>query len=198
MSDQRSNCEIPRPTQILPSVVQTKVPLSARESYRMLSLAVSPTPLSFTSQQPIRKSKIMRLRIRPLLCGAAIFSAVCLFNIAFAETSPFSKAQVADRIRKVENGVDEFEKYLTTRGENASDQAGAAKNSGSAKRGQNANAENKDARKEQASGTKRRPPECDGGSGSHHQPSAAQVRCNGKLSGDQSANGAGPGQRAPR
>ena len=96
----------------------------------------------------------MRLRIRPLLCGTAIFSAVCLFNIAFAETSPFSKAQVADRIRKVENGVDEFEKYLTTRGENANDQAGAAKNSGSTKRGQNANAANKDARKEQASGTK--------------------------------------------
>ena len=72
----------------------------------------------------------MRLRIRTILCCTAIFSAVSFFTITFAETNPLSKAQVADRIAKVENGVDDFEKYLTTRGENAKDQAGSAKSSG--------------------------------------------------------------------
>ena len=92
----------------------------------------------------------MRLRIRTLLCGTAIFSAVSFFTITFAETNPFNKAQVGDRIRKVENGVDDFEKYLTSRGENAKDQAGSAKSSGAAKRGQGAKSANKDARKDQA------------------------------------------------
>src|SRR6185436_14394766 len=96
----------------------------------------------------------MRLRIRTLLCGTAIFSAVSFFTIAFAETTPFNKAQVGDRIRKVENGVDDFEKYLTSRGENAKDQAGSAKSSGAAKRGQGANSANKDARKDQAGQSK--------------------------------------------
>jgi hypothetical protein len=98
----------------------------------------------------------MRLRIRTILCCTAIFSAVSFFTITFAETNPLSKAQVAERIAKVENGVDDFEKYLTTRGENAKDQAGSAKSSGpekssgAAKRGQGANSANKDARKDQA------------------------------------------------
>ena len=77
----------------------------------------------------------MRLRIRTVVCCTAIFSAVSFFTITFAETNPLSKAQVADQIRKVENGVDDFEKYLTSRGENAKDQAGSAKSSGEAKRG---------------------------------------------------------------
>jgi len=96
----------------------------------------------------------MRLRTKTLLCGTVIFSAVSLFTLAFAETNPLSKAQVADRIRKVENGVDNFEKYLTSRGENAKDQAGSAKSSGAAKRGQGANSANKDARKDQAGQSK--------------------------------------------
>ena len=97
----------------------------------------------------------MRLRIRTILCCTAIFSAVSFFTITFAETNPLSKPQVAERIAKVENGVDDFEKYLTTRGENAKDQAGSAKSSGAkssgaAKRGQGENSANKDARKDQA------------------------------------------------
>jgi len=93
----------------------------------------------------------MNLRIRTVLCGTAIFSAVSFFTITFAETTPFNKAQVGDRIRKVENGVDDFEKYLTSRGENAKDQAGSAKSSGEAKRGQGAKSEKKEAGKEKAS-----------------------------------------------
>ena len=90
----------------------------------------------------------MRLRIRTAVCCTAIFSAVSFFTITFAETNPLSKAQVADQIRKVENGVDDFEKYLTSRGENAQDQAGSAKSSGAAKRGQGANSANADAKKD--------------------------------------------------
>ena len=90
----------------------------------------------------------MRLRIRTAVCCTAIFFAVSFFTITFAETNPLSKAQVADQIRKVENGVDDFEKYLTTRGENAQDQAGSAKSSGAAKRGQGANSANTDAKKD--------------------------------------------------
>jgi hypothetical protein len=93
----------------------------------------------------------MRLRIRTAVCCTAIFSAVSFFTITFAETNPLSKAQVADQIRKVENGVDDFEKYLTSRGENAQDQAGSAKSSGEAKRGQGAKSEKKEAGKEKAS-----------------------------------------------
>ena len=89
----------------------------------------------------------MRLRIRTAVCCTAIFFAVSFFTIMFAETNPLSKAQVADQIRKVENGVDDFEKYLTTRGENAQDQAGSAKSSGAAKRGQGANSANTDGRR---------------------------------------------------
>ena len=110
----------------------------------MLSLAVLPTAIVITYQQSTRNLKIMRLRIRTILCCTAIFSAVSFFTITFAETNPLSKTQVADQIRKVENGVDDFEKYLTGRGENAQDQAGSAKSSGEAKRGKGANAANAD------------------------------------------------------
>src|SRR6478672_3424368 len=99
----------------------------------------------------------MRLRIRTVLFCTAIFSAVSFFTITFAETTPFNKAQVGDRIRKVENVVDDVEKYLTSRGENAKEQAGsakssgAAKSSGEAKRGKGASSANKEAGKEKAS-----------------------------------------------
>src|SRR6476660_6248594 len=114
----------------------------------------------------------MRLRIRTAVCCTAIFSAVSFFTITFAETNPLSKAQVADQIRKVENGVDDFEKYLTSRGENAQDQAGSAKNSGEAKRGKGANSANTDARKDAKKDAKNQA----GQSKSRHKPSAAQVR----------------------
>ena len=132
----------------------TKVLFTASESHSMLSLAVLPTAIVITYQQSIRNLKIMRLKIPTILWCTAIFSAVSFFTITFAETNPLSKAQVADRIRKVENGVDDFEKYLTSRGENARDQAGSAKSSGAAKRGQGGNSANKEARKDQAGKSK--------------------------------------------
>jgi len=86
----------------------------------------------------------------------AILSAVGLFSVTFAETTHFNKAQVGDRIRKVENGVDDFEKYLSTRGENARNQAESAKKGGGESRrgGGRADAANKGAAKEQAKGSK--------------------------------------------
>jgi len=53
-----------------------------------------------------------------------------------AQTNPFTKAQVADRIRKVEDGVDEFQKYLNNRGDDAKDRAQSAQNSGATSRRQ--------------------------------------------------------------
>ena len=88
--------------------------------------------------------------------------------MAFAETAPFNKAQVGDRIRKVENGVDDFEKYLKTRGDDAKNQASSAKTrgddaknqassarrSGQANRGEGADPANKQAAKDQGKQTK--------------------------------------------
>ena len=96
----------------------------------------------------------MRSIFRNLVCCTAIVSAVGFFGITFAETTHFNKAQVGDRIRKVENGVDDFDKYLSTRGENASNKAGSAKNSGATNRRQGGDAANKDARKDQATQSK--------------------------------------------
>ena len=54
---------------------------------------------------------------------------------ATAQVGSFTKAQVGDRIRKVEDGVDEFRKYLENRGDDARQNAQAAQNSGTARRG---------------------------------------------------------------
>ena len=47
-----------------------------------------------------------------------------------ASAQPMAKAQVANLIVKVENGVDEFRKYLDRRGDHAKDTANTAKASG--------------------------------------------------------------------
>src|SRR5262249_15222559 len=49
---------------------------------------------------------------------------------AKATAQPMAKAQVANLITKVENGVDEFRNYLEKRGENASDAKSSAQASG--------------------------------------------------------------------
>ena len=51
----------------------------------------------------------MNCRTRNVLCCAAILAAVSLSTITHAQTAPLAKTQVADRIRKVEDGVDQFE-----------------------------------------------------------------------------------------
>jgi hypothetical protein len=96
----------------------------------------------------------MNWRTRTVLCCIAIVAAVGPFPSTRAQTNPFTKAQVADRIRKVEDGVDEFRKYLDNRGEDAKSRAESAQNSGATSRRQRANSTNTEARKNQARQTK--------------------------------------------
>jgi hypothetical protein len=79
--------------------------------------------------------------------------------LIFATAAPaqlaFSKPQVADRIRKVEDGVDEFRNYLENRGDNARQNAQTAQSSGATRRGRaTASATNGDARRQRAGQTK--------------------------------------------
>jgi len=64
-----------------------------------------------------------------LLSAVLIASLVVGGGSSFAQTV-FTKAQVGDRIRKVEDGVDEFRKWAENRGDQAKTQAQAARNSG--------------------------------------------------------------------
>ena len=65
-----------------------------------------------------------------------------------------SHSQVGDRIRKVEDGVDEFRNYLENRGQDASNRADSAQSSGATRRRQGSNSANTDARASQARQTK--------------------------------------------
>jgi hypothetical protein len=69
----------------------------------------------------MRASLLTALALAVALCGAAP-------KTASAQMMP--KAQVANLIAKVENGVDEFRNYLERRGENTKDAAGTAQASG--------------------------------------------------------------------
>lgn len=82
-----------------------------------------------------------------------LISMMVLVLVAVASAQSFTKAQVADRIRKVEDGVDEFRKYLETRGENARQDAQAAQSSGTARRGR-AKSTNAESRQQRARQTK--------------------------------------------
>ena len=56
---------------------------------------------------------------------------ICLGVSALAAAQlTFTKAQVGERIRKVEDGVDEFRKWSENRAEDGKDRAQAAKDSG--------------------------------------------------------------------
>jgi hypothetical protein len=80
----------------------------------------------------------------------AIFSA----QLGKAQANPFTKGQVADRIRKVEDGVDKFRKYLDTRGDDARSRAQSAQNSGATTRRRQANPSDTQARQDQTKQTK--------------------------------------------
>src|SRR5215831_12966562 len=96
----------------------------------------------------------MRYRMQTVVWCTAVLFAVGLFTITAGETTHFNKVQVGDRIRKVENGVDDFEKYLTTRGDNAKDKAASSEGDGEKKARQGGNRANKGAGKDQAKQTK--------------------------------------------
>jgi hypothetical protein len=63
-----------------------------------------------------------------VLAGLLVF--VVGNGLAASAQAVFTKAQVADRIRKVEDGVDEFRKWAEKRGEQAKNTSQAAKASG--------------------------------------------------------------------
>jgi hypothetical protein len=56
--------------------------------------------------------------------AAAVLGCLCLSGIALAQVV-FTKVQVGDRIRKVEDGVDEFRKWADNRAEQGKDAAKA-------------------------------------------------------------------------
>jgi len=83
-----------------------------------------------------------------------IAMAVVALGAASAHAQPaFTKAQVGERIRKVEDGVDEFRKYLENRGENARETKDTAQKSGKTSR-RGGDAAKTQARTDQAKDTK--------------------------------------------
>jgi hypothetical protein len=89
---------------------------------------------------------------------------ICLVSLALVVSfawsvlaqGTYTKAYVADRIRKVEDGVDEFRKWAEKRGEDAKSRAESAQSTGKTGRRSrtNANTANTEARKDQAKNTK--------------------------------------------
>ena len=77
---------------------------------------------------------------------SVILVCLAVSGLALAQLA-FTKAQVADRIRKVEDGVDEFRKWSENRSEHGKDQAEAAKASGRT-RGRTATESQKDVARE--------------------------------------------------
>jgi hypothetical protein len=96
----------------------------------------------------------MNRRKRTAFWCMTMLAVVSLSTVAQAQTNPFTKAQVGDRIRKVEDGVDQFRNYLDNRGQDAKNRADSAKNSGATTRRQSSNSGNTDARTNQAKQTK--------------------------------------------
>ena len=88
----------------------------------------------------------MNCRKRAVFWCITILGAVSLATVAQAQTNPFTKAQVGDRIRKVEDGVDQFQKYLENRGQDTKNRADSAQSSGTTTRRQRSDSANTDAR----------------------------------------------------
>jgi len=96
----------------------------------------------------------MNCRKRTAFWSMTMLAVVSLSTVAQAQTNPFTKAQVGDRIRKVEDGVDQFSNYLDNRGQDAKNRADSAKSSGATTRRQGSDSANTGARTNQAKQTK--------------------------------------------
>jgi hypothetical protein len=77
-----------------------------------------------------------------------------LFTASVFGQGAYTKAYVADRIRKVEDGVDEFRNWAEKSGEDAKSRAESAQSSGKTTRRSRSNPSNTEARKDQAKDTK--------------------------------------------
>lgn len=91
-----------------------------------------------------------RTMTRVLLSLAYTLSFACS---ALAQGT-YTKAYVADRIRKVEDGVDEFRDWAKKQGENVQSRAQSAQSSGQTPRRSGANTSSTQARQDQAKNTK--------------------------------------------
>jgi hypothetical protein len=96
----------------------------------------------------------MNCRTRTVFCYMAILAAISLSTTTRSQTTPFTKPQVADRIRKVEDGVDQFQKYLENRGQDAKNRTESAQSSGATTGRQRSSSANTGARGSQAKQTK--------------------------------------------
>ena len=98
----------------------------------------------------------MKKNCTRLIVSAPMIAVLAIFSSIFgaAQAPVFTKVQVGDRIRKVENGVDEFRRYLDNRTENAKSSAQSAQSSGRTARRGGADPSTSDARKNQAKNTK--------------------------------------------
>jgi molecular chaperone GrpE (heat shock protein) len=95
------------------------------------------------------------MRLTRIVLSCAAFVSACSFSsMTSAQANPFTKAQVADRIRKVEDGVDEFQKYLNNRGDDAKNHAESAQDSGATSRRQRTDSDSTQSRRNQAKKTK--------------------------------------------
>ncbi len=77
-----------------------------------------------------------------------------LFVCSVLAQGTYTKAYVADRIRKVEDGVDQFRDWAKKRGEDAKSRAESAQNSGTTSRRTRTNSSTTQARKDQVKNTK--------------------------------------------
>ena len=75
---------------------------------------------------------------RKVLLIAAVCAFLAVSGVALAQVAAFTKTQVGDRIRKVEDGVDEFRNWAEHRAEQGRTQAQAAQSDGRT-RGRTAN-----------------------------------------------------------
>jgi hypothetical protein len=102
----------------------------------------------------MKTQRTQNLMFAAALACALIATVIVGTGFAQAQAPPFKKAHVADRIRKVENGVDEFRKYADRRAEDANNRADTAKSSGRTARRGRANTAGGEASKERAKNTK--------------------------------------------
>ena len=86
----------------------------------------------------------------------SLVTLACTVSFAWSllAQGTITKTYVADRIRKVEDGVDEFRKWAEKRGEDAQSRAATAQSSGKTSRRAAANPSATQARKDQARNTK--------------------------------------------
>src|SRR5262245_66690635 len=92
--------------------------------------------LSGIKEKPM-KTALERSSTRGLYLLALAGVTILIFNSRTAQgqgPGSFTKAVVADHIRKVEDGVDEFRKYLEKRGEDAQNRSQTAQSSRSEER----------------------------------------------------------------